>query len=485
VKFLGESAPSYDLTYSDVFMVPSRSDVSSRLDVDLTTPDGVGTSLPLAVANMTAISGRRMAETIARRGGIAILPQDIPGDVVGDAVAWVKARHTVFETPIRVAPDAVVAEVLSLLGKRAHGAAIVVDGGRPVGIVTEHDCLEVDRYTRVSDVMTTNLMSVGKDQDLYAAFDVMTSHHLDVAPVLDGDQMLGVLTRKGILRSAIYQPALDAEGRLMVGAAMGVNGDVEAKAADILARGADVLVVDTAHGHQERMLEALPLVVAARDKWEGETGLRVPVVAGNVVSTAGARDLAAAGADVVKVGVGPGAMCTTRMMTGVGRPQFSAVLDCAAAARESEASVWADGGVKYPRDVALGLAAGAASVMVGSWFAGTHESAGDLSRDADGRLYKESFGMASARAVRNRTREQSSFERARSALFDEGISSSRMYLDPIRPGVEDLVDMIVAGVRSALTYAGARSIPEFHERVVVGVQSAAGYDEGRPHSVSW
>ena len=485
MKFLGESAPSYDLTYSDVFMVPSRSDVSSRLDVDLTTPDGVGTSLPLAVANMTAISGRRMAETIARRGGIAILPHDIPGDVVGDAVAWVKARHTVFETPIRVAPDAVVAEVLSLLGKRAHGAAIVVDGGRPVGIVTEHDCLEVDRYTRVSDVMTTNLMSVGKDQDLYAAFDVMTSHHLDVAPVLDGDQMLGVLTRKGILRSAIYQPALDAEGRLMVGAAMGVNGDVEAKAADILARGADVLVVDTAHGHQERMLEALPLVVAARDKWEGETGLRVPVVAGNVVSTAGARDLAAAGADIVKVGVGPGAMCTTRMMTGVGRPQFSAVLDCAAAARESEASVWADGGVKYPRDVALGLAAGAASVMVGSWFAGTHESAGDLSRDADGRLYKESFGMASARAVRNRTREQSSFERARSALFDEGISSSRMYLDPIRPGVEDLVDMIVAGVRSAFTYAGARSIPEFHERVVVGVQSAAGYDEGRPHSVSW
>ncbi len=147
--------------------------------------------------------------------------------------------------------------------------------------------------------------------------------------------------------------------------------------------------------------------------------------------------------------------------------------------------VWADGGVKYPRDVALALAAGAASVMVGSWFAGTHESAGDLARDADGRLYKESFGMASARAVRNRTREQSSFERARSALFDEGISSSRMYLDPTRPGVEDLVDMIVAGVRSAFTYAGARTIPEFHERAVVGVQSAAGYDEGRPHPVSW
>jgi len=485
VRFFGEAVPSYDLTYADVFMVPSRSDVSSRLDVDLTTPDGVGTSIPLVVANMTAISGRRMAETVARRGGIAILPQDIPGEVVGDAVAWVKARHPVFETPIRVSPQTVVAEVLSLLGKRSHGAAVVLEQGRPVGIVTERDCAEVDRFTRVSEVMTADLMSVAKDQDLTAAFELMTSHHLDVAPVLDGDQMLGVLTRKGILRSAIYRPATDAQGRLLVGAAMGVNGDVQAKATDLLARECDVLVVDTAHGHQERVLESLPLVVAARDKHQGETGVRVPVVAGNVVSAQGARDLAAAGADIVKVGVGPGAMCTTRMMTGVGRPQFSAVLDCAAAARESGAAVWADGGVKYPRDVGLALAAGAASVMIGSWFAGTHESAGDLARDADGRAYKESFGMASARAVRNRTRDQSSFERARSALFDEGISSSRMYLDPLRPGVEDLVDLIVAGVRSAFTYAGARSVPEFHDRAVVGVQSAAGYDEGRPHPVSW
>jgi IMP dehydrogenase len=185
------------------------------------------------------------------------------------------------------------------------------------------------------------------------------------------------------------------------------------------------------------------------------------------------------------VGVGPGAMCTTRMMTGVGRPQFSAVLECAAAAKECGASVWADGGVKYPRDVALGLAAGAASVMIGSWFAGTYESPGDLMRDADGRLYKESFGMASARAVRNRTREQSAFARARSALFEEGISSSRMYLEPARPGVEDVLDAIVSGVRSAFTYAGATTIGEFHARVIVGLQGAAGYDEGRPRHTSW
>ncbi len=485
MKFLGDTAPSYDLTYADVFMVPSRSAVASRLDVDLTTPDGVGTTIPIVVSNMTAISGRRMAETVARRGGIAILPQDIPPEVVEGAVGWVKGRHPTFETPIHVEPDTVVSAALSLLGKRPHGAAVVLVDGRPVGIVSEHDCQGVDRFARVADVMTTDLIAVDKGQDLSDAFDLMTTHHLDVAPVLDGDRMLGVLTRKGILRSALYRPALDTAGRLLVGAALGVNGDVACTAAELLRCGVDVLVVDTAHGHQERMLEALPLVVQARDQHHEQTGVRVPVAAGNVVTAAGTRDLVAAGADVVKIGVGPGAMCTTRMMTGVGRPQLSAVLECAAAARETGACVWADGGVRYPRDVALALAAGGASVMIGSWFAGTHESAGDLQRDADGRLYKESFGMASARAVQNRSRGRSFYERARAGLFDEGISSSKMYLDPARPGVEDLVDLITAGVRSAFTYAGATSIPEFSERAVLGVQSSAGYDEGLPRPVSW
>jgi IMP dehydrogenase len=203
-----------------------------------------------------------------------------------------------------------------------------------------------------------------------------------------------------------------------------------------------------------------------------------PIVAGNVVTIAGTRDLIAAGADVVKVGVGPGAMCTTRMMTGVGRPQFSAVLDCAAEAARHGKHIWADGGVRYPRDVALALAAGAANVMFGSWLAGTYESAADTLRGPDGRLYKESFGMAS-----NRT--ETAFERARKELFEEGISTSRMYLDSERPGVEDIIDDIVAGVRSACTYAGAATISEFHERAVVGIQSAAGYSEGMPLGTSW
>jgi IMP dehydrogenase len=211
----------------------------------------------------------------------------------------------------------------------------------------------------------------------------------------------------------------------------------------------------------------------------------VPVVAGNVVSAAGTNDLIDAGADVVKVGVGPGAMCTTRMMTGVGRPQFSAVLECATAARGRGAHVWADGGVRHPRDVALALAAGASNVMIGSWFAGTHESPGDAYRDEQGRVYKENFGMASARAVASRTSADTPFDRARKALFEEGISTSRMYLDPERPGVEDLLDLIVAGVRSACTYAGAATLEDLHDRAVVGVQSAAGFAEGRPLHTSW
>ncbi|MDN5851530.1 MAG: IMP dehydrogenase, partial [Actinomycetia bacterium] len=329
--------------------------------------------------------------------------------------------------------------------------------------------------------MTTEVLALHSDQDAQSIFSTLAEHHVELAPVLDGDKLLGVMTRPGALRSTIYDPALGADGRLVIGAAIGINGDVRQNAEALAAIGVDVLVVDTAHGHQDKMLEALATVREVRDAQQS----RVPIAAGNVVSAQGVAELAGAGADIVKVGVGPGAMCTTRMMTGVGRPQFSAVLECAEAARDAGAAVWADGGVRYPRDVALALAAGAASVMIGSWFAGTHESPGDLMIGADGRSYKESFGMASARAVSNRTRDAAGFARARMALFEEGISSSRMYLDPQRPGVEDLIDSITAGVRSAFTYAGAAAIPQFHESAVIGLQSAAGYDEGRPLHASW
>ncbi len=484
MRFL-TGTPAHDLTYSDVFMVPRRSAVTSRLDVDLTSGDGVGTTLPLVVANMTAISGRRMAETVARRGGVAIIPQDIPTDVVASSVRKVKASHPTFDTPVSVAPHTTVGEAMSLLPKRAHGLVVVVEDGRPIGTVRESEAAGVDRFAQVHEVMSSDLLVVSPDRSPMQIFDELASHHLDVALVVDGDRLVGVMTPKHALRSTLYRPALDADGKLLVGAAVGINGDVAGRADQLLAGGIDVLVVDTAHGHQEKMMMALKAVREVRDHWQESAGHRVPLVAGNVVSADGVTDLAEAGADVIKVGVGPGAMCTTRMMTGVGRPQFSAVLECAESARALGKSIWADGGVRYPRDVALALAAGAGSVMIGSWFAGTYESTGNLLTDAQGRMYKESYGMASARAVKMRTRDASGFDRARAALFEEGISSSRMYLDPERPSVEDLIDSIVAGVRSSFTYAGATSLEEFHEFALVGVQSGSGYEEGRPLHASW
>jgi IMP dehydrogenase len=478
VRFLNEYSPPYDLTYDDVFMVPSRSQVGSRLAVDLSTSDGTGTTVPLVVANMTAVAGRRMAETVARRGGLAVIPQDIPLDVVAEVIGWVKDRSPVHDTAIKLGPHSTVGEALALLPKRAHGAVVVVDGDdRPIGIVTEADCAGVDRFANLADIMSRDLLTIPAGTGAKEAFEALDGRHR-LAPVVDSaGKLAGLWTRKGALRSALYKPAVDARGRLRIGAAIGINGDVAARAKELLGAGADVLVIDTAHGHQDKMFEALAAVRALNPG--------VPLVAGNVVSPEGTRDLIEAGADIVKVGVGPGAMCTTRMMTGVGRPQFSAVYECAAEARRLGKHVWADGGVRHPRDVALALAAGASNVMIGSWFAGTYESPGDAVRDADGRLYKENFGMASARAVRLRTAEDSAFDRARKALFEEGISTSRMYLDRERPGVEDLIDAITAGVRSSCTYAGAKDLEQFHERAVVGVQSAAGYAEGKPLHSSW
>lgn len=481
MKFLNGLVPTFDLTYDDVFMVPSRSAVGSRMGVDLASDDATGTTIPLVVANMTAVAGKRMAETVARRGAMAIVPQDIPVDVVIDTVSQVKASHRFYDTPVTVKPHHTCGYALGLIPKRSHGAAVVVDAGTgaPVGLVDTSDVSGVDRFTQVREVMSTELLTLPEGIESREAFARLRAARRRLAPVVDdGGRLVGLLTRDGAVRSTIYAPALDAAGRLRVGAAIGLNGDPAGRAAELVAAGVDVVVVDTAHGHQDRMIEVVGAVRAA-------LGQEAPVVAGNVVSAAGVRDLVEAGASIVKVGVGPGAMCTTRMATGVGRPQFSAVLECAAEAARLGAHVWADGGVRHPRDVALALAAGASNVMVGSWFAGTHESPGDIRHDADGRAYKESFGMASKRAVTHRTEGEDAFDRARKALFEEGISAGRMYLDPARPGVEDLIDSIVAGVRSAFTYAGAGSVPEFRERAVVGIQSASGYREGAPVPVSW
>ncbi|MCU1412735.1 MAG: GuaB1 family dehydrogenase-related protein [Microbacteriaceae bacterium] len=475
-----ETTPKHDLTYSDVFLVPSHSDVGSRLSVSLAPQDGTGATIPIVSANMNSVTGPRLAATLARRGGLGVLPQDLHLQDLAAAIRWVKDQPVVFDAPIEFRPEQSVAEALRLVPAVAgHGIALRDQSGAFLG------CIEASRLgtalpdARLGDLLHGPLTSIDADDitSPRAAFDLMIAADLEFAPVLHHGALVGTLSRTGALRSTLYQPALDGNGRLRVAAAVGINGDVESKARALAAAGVDVLVLDTAHGHQEGMLRAIR-TVAGLD-------LGLPIVAGNVVPAAAVKDLVGAGATIVKVGVGPGAMCTTRMMTAVGRPQFSAVLETAAAARELGAHVWADGGVRYPRDVALALAAGAASVMIGSWFAGTIEAPGTLETDAAGRLYKESWGMASSKAVHERFDRLDPYELARKELFAEGISSSKIYLDPLRPSLEDLLDMITSGVRSSLTYAGAATLAEFHERALVGIQSAAGYEEGKALPVSW
>jgi IMP dehydrogenase len=479
MQFIG-AQPAVDLTYSDVFLVPRRSAVGSRLQVDLSPGDGTPATIPLVAANMNAVTGTRLAATLARRGGLGVLPQDLSSEQLIEAIRWVKRQPVVCDSALVLPPHATAEEALRLVPPVA-GQGVVVDG--TFGVVSATRLAHVPADARLGDLVhgepaVIELSELGLGR---ASFDAVHAVEqrlgVEVLAVVDGGRLVGTISSRSALRSTIYRPAVDDEGRLAVAAAVGINGDVEGKARALAEAGADALVVDTAHGHQEGMIRALATVSGL--------DLGLPIVAGNIVTADGVRDLVSAGATILKVGVGPGAMCTTRMMTAVGRPQFSAVLETAQAARELGAHVWADGGVRYPRDVALALAAGAESVMIGSWFAGTIEGPGELRVDEAGRYYKESWGMASTKAVQARFGGLDTYERARKELFAEGISSSKIYLDPQRPGVEDLIDMITSGVRSSFTYAGASALAEFHVRAHVGLQSAAGYEEGKALPVSW
>jgi IMP dehydrogenase len=475
-----ETTPEHDLTYSDVFLVPSRSAIASRLDVSLAPEDGTGASIPLVSSNMNSVTGPRLAATLARRGGLGVLPQDMRLQDLDAAIRWVKDQPVRFDTPLNFAPEDTVADALTQIpAVEGHGIVLHNSDGTFVGCIPASRLGTALPDAQLGDLVHGALTSIDADDidGPRAAFDLMVAADIDFAPVLHHGVVVGTLSRRSALRSTLYTPAIDTDGRLKVAAALGINGDVAAKARALAAAGVDVLVLDTAHGHQDGMLRAISTVAGL--------GLGIPLVAGNVVTEGAVRDLVSAGASIIKVGVGPGAMCTTRMMTAVGRPQFSAVLETAAVARELGAHVWADGGVRYPRDVALALAAGAASVMVGSWFAGTIEAPGQLNADATGRVYKESWGMASTKAVQQRFERLDAYELARKTLFAEGISSSKIYLDPLRPSIEDLLDMITSGLRSSFTYAGASSVDDFHHKALVGIQSAAGYEEGKALPVSW
>ncbi|MCB9678705.1 MAG: GuaB1 family IMP dehydrogenase-related protein [Alphaproteobacteria bacterium] len=465
-----------ELALEDVFILPGCWEGGSRLETDLRPPDFAGGSHPVVAANMNAVTGKRMAEAMARFGGLGVLPQDMALEHVERIVRHIQGADPRYDTPLWVRPTATLRDVEGLIHKRAHKMVVVVDEShRPVGIVKPGDLRERDQYAPVSDVMTPRpvTLPIGTtNRDAYLHMEAARVHSV---PVVDTDGRLhGVLTAEDAVRLEILAPSLDADGRLMVAAAVGISADAVERAVALAELGVSALVLDTAHGHQRRMLETIARVREA-------LGGAVPIVAGNVCTAAGTRDLVEAGADVVKVNVGPGAMCTTRMQTGVGRPTFSAVAECAAEARRLGKHVWADGGVRHPRDVALYCAAGASRVMVGTMMAGTWESPGDIQVDPEGHLYKVNWGMASARAVSDRTAGLDPFDRAKKGFFREGISRSRIYLREGQESVGAILVDIITGLQSSLTYVGARDLDAFHANAVIGVQTVAGFGEGTPH----
>lgn len=347
MKFSG-AQPTVDLTYSDVFLVPRRSAVTSRLQVDLAPQDGTPATLPLVAANMNSVTGPRIAAVLARRGALGVLPQDLPLQELDAAIREVKSQPVLWDTPIVLPPEASAADALRLLpATSGHGIVVArgaapIDVGRILGILPATRLATALPDAQLGDLVHRGTPSIDAD-DIGSerhAFDVITDAGVEMVTVVHHGHLVGTLSARSALRSTLYRPAVDADGRLAVAAAVGINGDVAAKAKALAAAGVDVLVVDTAHGHQEGMLRALRAVA--------ELDLGLPVVAGNIVTAEGVADLVDAGASILKVGVGPGAMCTTRMMTAVGRPQFSAVLETAQAARELGAHVWADGECATP-----------------------------------------------------------------------------------------------------------------------------------------
>jgi IMP dehydrogenase len=465
-----------ELSLEDVFLNPNYFDGGSRLEVDLAPADFPGFANPIVSANMNAVTGKRMAETMARFGGLGVLPQDMDLETVERIVQHIQAADPRYDTALSVTPRASLLDVAGIIRKRPHDLVVVVDDERrPLGIVTHADLRDRDRYTPVSLLMSQRLVTIQAGTPNRDAFLLMEKERVKAAPVLDKHGRLhGVLTRDDAVRLELLQPAVNQRGQLMVAAAVGISANAGSIAARLGELGVAAIVLDTAHGHQRRMLEAIREVRKV-------LGKKLPIVAGNVCTTEGTRDLVEAGADIVKVNVGPGAMCTTRMQTGTGRPTFTSVEVCTREARRHGKHVWADGGVRHPRDVALYLAAGAARVMIGTWLAGTYESPGDVKEDHEDRMFKENYGMASGRAVADRTSGLDPYDRAKKLFFREGISTSRIYLREGQESVGAILAEIITGLQSAFTYAGAKGCEEFHEKAVIGVQTLAGYSEGTPH----
>jgi IMP dehydrogenase len=467
------------LTFDDVLLVPARSEIlPAETDTSTQFTRGISLRIPLCSAAMDTVTESRLAIAIAQQGGIGVIHKNFPIERQAEEVDRVKRSESgMIVDPVTIRPDRPVREALAVMERyKISGVPVVDEDGHLVGIITNRDLRFETRFDiSVSEVMTAQpLVTVPVGTTLEEAKGVLQKHRIEKLLVVDGDKHLkGLITVKDIQKAIRYPSAAkDDLGRLRVAAAIGATGDFRERADELVRARVDCLVVDTAHGHSTRVIEAVREVKRRHPDTQ--------LIAGNVATAEGTRELIAAGVDAVKCGIGPGSICTTRVVTGAGVPQITAIDNCVRAAKGSGVPIIADGGVKFSGDVAKAIATGADVVMIGSLFAGTEESPGELIL-FQGRSFKAYRGMGSIGAMREGSRDRYAQETTEieSKLVPEGIEGRV----PYKGTLADMVTQLVGGLRAGMGYTGCRDVREFQENTRFLRISSAGLKESHVHDV--
>jgi IMP dehydrogenase len=468
------------LTFDDVLLVPKYSDITSRSQTDLSTKlsRNISINIPFVSANMDTVTESLMAMAMARAGGIGIIHRFLPIQEQADEVLKVKRSGSVMiENPYSISPDKSIQDALDYAENKDISGLLVVDSNtKLIGIITERDLLFANRNDHIHDVMTKDVVTAKPGVTLDEAKEILHKHRIEKLPIVDDSGIIkGLITSKDITNNEDYPNASkDKKGRPLVGAAVGVKGDFLERSESLLEAGADVLVVDIAHGHSENALSTVRNIKKAFPDCE--------LIAGNVATAQGTEDLIKAGVDAVKVGVGSGSICITRVITGSGVPQLTAVLDCAKIGKDHDIPIISDGGTRTSGDATKGLAAGASSVMIGSMLGGTDESPGTV-LTKNGKRFKVYRGMASLAASIGRKSKLTGSISLDDDLNDyvaEGVEA----MVPYKGTVTDILKQLTGGVRSGLSYCGARTILQMQNNAEFIKMSRAGFAESQPHDVS-